>query len=236
MGHRLAKPLDDGGLMALATAVRPIDPRLLQGILSRHLAMYRNKVPTYQAVMLDSLRELWDDHHRSLLDVGGGTGVIAQAMAELFPVDEVQTVDMVDRFCSSLSVPTRQYDGKTLPFADRTFDAATLNNVVHHVPVAARMALLREIRRVVDGPLYIKDHESRGMLDNLRLTAMDAIGNIPFGGMIWARYLTRAEWEGLAAESGYRIARRAAPKQYRKSIYRLLFPNRLEVAMRFEPA
>ncbi|WP_210235418.1 hypothetical protein, partial [Mesorhizobium sp. M8A.F.Ca.ET.197.01.1.1] len=61
------------------------------------------------------------------------------------------------------------------------------------------------------------------MLDNLRLTAMDAIGNIPFGGMIWARYLTRAEWEGLAAESGYRIARRAAPKQYRKSIYRLLF-------------
>ena len=217
-------------------AIPPIDPRLLQGILSRHLAMYRNKVPTYQAVMLDSLRELWSGHHRNLLDVGGGTGVIAQAMAELFPVDEVQAVDLVDRFCSSLSVPTRQYDGKTLPFADRSFDAATLNNVVHHVPIAARLDLLREIRRVVNGPLYIKDHETCGTLDKLRLTAMDAIGNIPFGGMIWARYLTQGEWERLAAESGYRIASRAAPAQYRKNIYALLFPNRLKVTMRFEPA
>ena len=74
------------------------------------------------------------------------------------------------------------------------------------------------------------------MVDKMRLTAMDAIGNIPFGGMIWARYLTRAEWERLAVESGYRIACRAAPKQYRKSIHGLLFPNRLEVTMRFEPA
>lgn len=236
MGHRDAKSLDDEELMTLASAMRPIDPRLLQGILSRHLAMYRNKVPTYQAVMLDSLGELWDEHHRKLLDVGGGTGVIAQAMAELFPVDEVQTVDMVDRFCSSLSVPTTRYDGKTLPFANHSFDAATLNNVVHHVPVEARAGLLREIRRVVDGPLYIKDHESRGALDNLRLTAMDAIGNIPFGGMIWARYLTRAEWEELATESGYRITRTGAPKQYRKGIYGMLFPNRLEVTMCFEPA
>ncbi|PBB29362.1 class I SAM-dependent methyltransferase [Mesorhizobium sp. M1A.F.Ca.IN.020.06.1.1] len=236
MGYRHAKPLDDGGTMTLATAMGPIDPKLLQDILSRHLAFYRNKAPTYQAVMLDSLRELWDKQHCKLLDVGGGTGVIAQAIAELFPVDEVQTVDMVDRFCPSLSVLTKQYDGKTLPFADRSFDAATLNNVVHHVPVTARTDLLREIRRVVDGPLYIKDHESCGRLDDLRLTAMDAIGNIPFGGMIWARYLKRAEWGKLATESGYRIARRAAPKQYRKSIHQLLFPNRLEVTMRFEPA
>lgn len=216
--------------------MNPISPRLLQDILSRHLAMYRTKLPIYQAVMLDSLREIWSGRHRKLLDVGSGTGVIAQAMAELFPVDEVHAVDLVDRFCSSLSVPTTQYDGKNLPFANRAFDAATLNNVVHHVPVAARSDLLREIRRVVDGPLYIKDHESSGMLDNLRLTAMDAIGNIPFGGMVWARYLTRPEWERLAAESGYRIASRAAPTRYRKSIYALLFPNRIEVTMRFEPA
>lgn len=213
----------------------PIDPRLLQVILSRHLAMYRTRVPIYQAMMLDSLREVWAARHRNLLDVGGGTGVIAQAMAELFPVDEVQAVDLIDRFCSSLSVPTRRYDGKTLPFEDATFEAATLNNVVHHVPVIARSDLLREIRRVVTGPLYIKDHERCGALDNLRLMALDAIGNIPFGGMIWARYLTRAEWETLAAKSGYRIACRAAPARYRKSVFALLFPNRLEVTMRFEP-
>jgi SAM-dependent methyltransferase len=236
MGDHRTPQESDCELMTTELTMRSIDPLQLQDILARHLAMYRRKVPFYQATMLDSLRELWAGNHRKLLDVGGGTGVIAEAMAELFRIDQVEAVDLVDRFCRSLSVSTRQFDGKTLPFADGSFDSATLNNVVHHVPVAARTGLLREIRRVVDGPLYIKDHESRGRLDNLRLTAMDAIGNIPFGGMLWARYLGRSEWERLAAESGYRIAARAAPARYRRGPYALLFPNRLEVTMRFEPA
>lgn len=214
--------------------INPINPHDLQNILSRHLAMYRTKVPLYQATMLNSLREVWGKHHNRLLDVGGGTGVIAQAMAELFPVGDVVSVDLVNRFCPSLSIQTQQYDGASLPFSDGAFEAATLNNVLHHVPIAARAGLLREIGRVVDGPLYIKDHETCGALDSLRLTAMDAIGNIPFGGMIRARYLNRPEWEKLASDGGYRITTRAAPLQYRKGAYALIFPNRLEVTMRLE--
>ncbi|MFP5597361.1 class I SAM-dependent methyltransferase [Kluyvera sp. 142486] len=212
----------------------PITSQHLQNILSRYLAMYRTKTPCYQATMLNSLGAVWKQHHKRVLDVGGGTGVMAQAMAELFPIDEVVSVDLVDRFCASLTIQTQQYDGATLPFADGTFSAATLNNVLHHVPLAARSGLLREIARVVDGPLYIKDHESVGKLDNARLTLMDAIGNIPFGGMLWARYLSRREWETLASESGYRIIARAVPLQYRRGIYALIFPNRLEITMRLE--
>src|SRR5207342_3061150 len=105
----------------------------------------------------------------------------------------------------------------------------------HHVPVAARASLLRDIRRVVDGPLYIKDHETRGALDDLRLTALDAIGNIPFSGMVRAQYLAREEWTSLAEQSGYRIAARAEPRRYRSGPYAAIFPNWLEVTMRFEP-
>lgn len=222
--------------MSVQLAAEHIGSRSLQAIMSQHLPMYRRKAPFYQATMLHSLRELWIGEPRRLLDVGGGTGVIAQAMSELFPVGEVTAVDLVDRFCPSLSIEAVQYDGSNLPFADRSFDAATFNNVLHHVPVESRAALLREVRRVVDGPVYIKDHESRGRVDNLRLTAMDAIGNIPFGGMLWARYLTKAEWETLSAQTGYRIAARAEPAKYRGPIYAAFFPNRLEVTMRFEPA
>jgi len=212
-----------------------IDPYALQAILAPHLAMYRTKLPTYQATMLGSLRSLWQARHARLLDVGGGTGVIAEAMAALFPVDEVQAIDLVDRFCPTLTVAAQQYDGRTIPFADGYFDAATLNNVLHHVPVAARAYLLREIRRTTAGPLYIKDHECRGLIDHWRLTALDAIGNIPFGGMLWARYLSRAEWEDLAAASGWRVSARAAAVRYRSGPYALIFPNRLEVTMRFDP-
>jgi SAM-dependent methyltransferase len=196
--------------------------------------MYRSKTPHYQAVMLNSLMQIWAGHHRRVLDVGGGTGVIAQAIAEFLPVSDVVSVDLVDRFCTTLSVQTQQYDGRTLPFASGDFDAATLNNVLHHVPTAARADLLREIRRTTRGPLYIKDHERRGVLDHWRLTVLDAIGNIPFGGMLWAHYLTRCEWENLAHETGYRIAERVSGG-YRAAPYAWLFPDRLEITMRFDP-
>lgn len=212
-----------------------LDPLDLQAILSRHLPMYRTKVPYYQAHMLDSLRELWIGPHRHILDVGGGTGVIAEAIAALFPVDRVQAVDLVDRFCKTLSVQTVQFDGHTFPFGDKSFDGATMNNVLHHVPVCERPAFLREIRRVVEGPLYIKDHASRGRIDNLRLTMLDAIGNLPFGGMIDADYLSPTQWRELAQASGWQIACAAEQRRYRTGPAAVLFPNRLEITMRFDP-
>ena len=215
--------------------IPPIDPQALQAILSRHLAMYRSKVPHYQALMLNGLRAMWHEPHESLLDIGGGTGVIAQAIAELFPVKRVYAIDVVDRYCPTLTVETGTYDGEKLPFGDVAFAAATLNNVLHHVPKAARGGLIREIRRVVAGPVYIKDHVSHGWLDDRRLGALDAIGNIPFGGMVVAEYLKQSEWDALAEQGGYAIGAMVPAISYRSAPYTLLFPNRLEISMRLDP-
>jgi Methyltransferase domain len=212
----------------------PIEARKLQAVLAKHLAVYRTKLPSYQVTMLNSLLGLWADRHRRLLDIGGGTGVIAQAVSEFFPVDCVESVDMVDRFCTSLTIRVQSYDGRRLPYPDAHFDAAMLNNVLHHVPEAQRIELLLDIRRVVAGPLYIKDHETCGTIDSLRLVALDAIGNIPFGGMLRASYLTRDDWKRLAEAAGYRIVAKASG-QYRTGPLAALFPNRLEITMRFEP-
>ena len=217
------------------SATATFDVLDLQAILSRHLPMYKVKAPNYQAAMLDSMVELWQQRHERLLDIGGGTGVIAEAMARLFPVGQVVTIDMVDRFCTDLSVETKSYDGRTLPFEAGQFDAATLNNVLHHVPVSERGALLREVRRVVKGPLYIKDHVSTGTLDNMRLAAMDAIGNIPFDGQVTAQYLSATDWSELAKAGGYQIGATASPRAYRGPLHGLIFPNRLEITMRFDP-
>jgi hypothetical protein len=134
-----------------------------------------------------------------------------------------------------LTIETQAYDGQTIPFADASHSAATMNNVMHHVPKAARVALMREIRRVVDGPLYIKDHLSSGRIADWKLLLLDAIGNIPFGGMISAEYLSQAEWESLAAAAGWRIAATASPRSYRSGLMALVFPNALEVTFRLEP-
>lgn len=204
-------------------------------VLQRHTPMYRNRPPVYQTVMLADLAAVWNGHHANLLDVGGGTGVMAEIMQTLLPVDAVTAVDVVDRYFKTLSVSTQVYDGSRLPFADGSFAAATINNVMHHVDPALRGPLMREIRRVVKGPVYIKDHLARSLLDHARLTALDAIGNIPFGGQIRARYLSPADWEALARDHGYAITARASG-DYRSGLMARLFPNSLEITLRLDRA
>jgi SAM-dependent methyltransferase len=201
--------------------------------IGRHLPHYRFKQPTYQTIMLNDLRKVWRGPHKRLLDVGGGTGVVGQCIQDLFPVDSVTAIDVVDRFCPSLTIDVQAYDGGKLPFAHDSFDAATINNVVHHVPLEAREPLFQEIARVVSGPIYIKDHLPESRLDHTRLTVLDAIGNIPFGGMVRADYLPADEWQGLAAAAGYEVAETVVG-QYRGVPMNILFPNRLEITMRWE--
>jgi DNA-binding transcriptional LysR family regulator len=213
--------------------VRAFSDAEVSAILAPHFALYRRKAPTYQRRMLNGLLALWRGPHERLLDLGGGTGVIGQCINDLFPVGSVTAIDVVDRFCPGLTIEVRTYDGERVPFDDGSFDAATLNNVVHHIPGAIRVPLFRELRRVVDGPLYIKDHQAKGRLDKARLATLDFIGNIPFGGMVKADYLTMEAWEDLAAASGFRIVE-TTRQRYRAGPYALLFPNRLEIAMRWE--
>jgi SAM-dependent methyltransferase len=202
-------------------------------VLAAHAPLYRRRAPVYQAVMLADLAAVWQGTHDRVLDIGGGTGVIAEAIQRLLPVREVVAIDVVDRYFPTLSVETRVYDGRTLPFEGGSFDAATINNVLHHVPRDARPALMTEIARVVRGPIYIKDHVASSFLDRWRLAALDAIGNIPFGGQVDAEYLTMAEWKGLAEKIGAHIGA-TQRGSYRKGSMAWLFPNRLEATFRFD--
>lgn len=204
-------------------------------ILARHIPLYRWRRPVYQTAMINGLAALWQGPHDNLLDVGGGTGIIAETMQQLFAPVRVTAVDVEDRFLESLSIDHRTYDGRTLPFADGRFDAATINNVLHHVRVEDRIPLMREVRRVVRGPVYIKDHVSTGALDRARLVALDVMGNLIFKGMLEAHYLSPADWEALAAAAGYRCEARSV-QVYRRGPSAVIFPNRLETVMRWAPA
>jgi SAM-dependent methyltransferase len=205
----------------------------VQALISKHIPLYRSHPPTYHTELLQSFLALWDPAHGRVLDVGGGTGIIAQAMKDLFGIAHVTSVDVEQRFLKSLDIDTRIYDGVTLPFADAAFDAITFSNVMHHVPVAVRANLLRDCARVVGrGPIYIKDHLAASGLDHARLFTLDAIGNIPFGGMVKASYLTAADWQQLATGCGYRIDRQLNGA-YRHGVFAAAFPNRLEVTMRW---
>jgi ubiquinone/menaquinone biosynthesis C-methylase UbiE len=178
---------------------------------------------------------MWESDHRRVLDVGGGTGVIAQALKDLFGVERVVSVDVENRYIESLTIETAIFDGLTLPFADRSFDGVVLFNVLHHVPREVRLSLLLECRRVAGtGPIYIKDHLTRGRADDVRLASLDLLGNLPFSGMLRASYLTEADWLDLATRSSHSIEVQV-PSYYRSGLSAVLFPNRLEVSMKWRP-
>lgn len=87
-----------------------------------------------------------------LLDVGCG---VANAHKKL--VGRVGKLAGIDVSSASIEVALRRnpgiqyevFDGTVLPFAVRSFDAAFAINVFHHVPVAQRLALVSDIRRVL---------------------------------------------------------------------------------------
>jgi SAM-dependent methyltransferase len=203
-------------------------------VLAQFAPLYKKRAPVYQVEMLNQLHAVWQGPHDTLLDVGGGTGLMAQAMQTLMPIGKVTAIDVVDRYFAGLSVDTQVYDGTHMPFADGSFSAATINNVMHHIPVESRHIVMREIRRVVTGPVYIKDHLPISRIDHAKLAILDFLGNIPFGGMVKADYLERSEWDALAHAGRYRIAAEISG-QYRNGPMAMLFPNRLEVTMRLDP-
>jgi len=201
--------------------------------LAPHVRLYRWRRPVYQYAALATLQRQWLGGHRSALDVGGGTGIIAQAVKTLFGLTRVASVDVQDRFLPSLDIETAVYDGRHLPFPDGSFDCVLLFNVLHHVPVAARAQLIGECRRVAgSGPIYIKDHISAGPLDAARLGLLDVLGNLPFGGMVSATYLTSRDWAALAASTGHEMGEPLSGA-YRSGPFAALFPNRLETSMRW---
>lgn len=114
--------------------------------------------------LLQSLRQMYGDTRKlRVLDVGCGVG---KTDALLFPnLGKLCGVDV-----SSVSVERAQrenpqvdysvYDGQTLPFENATVDAAFLICVLHHVVPEARVALLREVRRVVrpGGAVFVFEH------------------------------------------------------------------------------
>lgn len=204
-------------------------------ILAKHGQVYKRIAPVYQTAMLNDLHALWDPNHKRMLDIGGGTGVIAEAMKELFGIESVVSIDVKDRFRDDLTIETGVFDGVSLPFPEDSFDCVVVCNVIHHVPKTSRVALLRECARVGGaGPVYVKDVVSASLLDHFILFVEDIIGNAPYGGQIKAWYLSDKDWEALAAESGFRIDR-VARGEYRSGIFKFIFPSKLEIAMRWLP-
>jgi ubiquinone/menaquinone biosynthesis C-methylase UbiE len=102
---------------------------------------------------------------RSLLDIGGGTGNFARALAdEGFAVSLCDySPEMVRRAATKLSSGVAVADAAGLPFAQGSFDCAISVNVLGHVE--GWRTMLAEARQVVRAGPYVMKASTRETLD-----------------------------------------------------------------------
>lgn len=112
----------------------------------------------------------------AVLDYGCGAGDLMRVLALSggradFTGCDVSTgmlAEVAKRWPSTLGAAPRTapQDGAKTPFADASFDVVTISAVLHHVPVAERPAVYRELGRVLKpgGRLYVFEHNPRNPL------------------------------------------------------------------------
>ena len=126
----------------------------------------------------------------SVLDIGCGDGTIGSQIKHLRPDITIRGVEVLVR--PACKVACSWLDGLDVPFADGTFDASVLFDVLHHT--AHPRALLCEAARISKSAVLIKDHLSENFLDNATLRLMDWFGNRPHGVRLTYNYQPRRQW------------------------------------------
>lgn len=95
------------------------------------------------------------------------------------------------------------FDGRRIPYGDRTFDAVMFVDVLHHIE--NQLELLSEARRVARQALVIKDHTREGVLDEATLRLMDYIGNARHGVALPYNYWTTHQWREAFEQLNLRL-------------------------------
>jgi SAM-dependent methyltransferase len=134
----------------------------------------------------------------AMLDVGSGDGTIAYSCGKRRSDLTVQGIDILVR--PETKIPVRAFDGRTIPYNDRSFDVVSFIDILHHANDAEQ--LLREARRVSKNWVIVKDHFAENTLDRATLTLMDWVGNAPHGVSLPYNYWSRDRWKRAFKTAG----------------------------------
>ncbi len=124
------------------------------------------------------------------LDFGSGDGWFASRLQEEGLVRDVSPLD-VQRRKTVVREPIL-YDGRRIPFADRSFDLVYAVDVLHHCPDP--LAAIDEMARCGGRYVLIKDHTYLSTLGWWVLAGLDEIGNRRFGVPSPHRYQRGWSW------------------------------------------
>lgn len=134
----------------------------------------------------------------NILDIGSGTGDVAN---ELIKHDKkVTALDVADYHVPRV-LKTIYYDGKTIPFKDKNFDASLLLMVLHHT--SDPELVLSEAARVGKEVIVIETSYTT-ILGKIITVIVDTLSNVTLKAN-WNSYKTDAEWQKIFINKGLKI-------------------------------
>jgi SAM-dependent methyltransferase len=157
---------------------------ILGSIHQRYIASRRVRI------LASLLAPLLPDRGR-ILDVGSGDGSVSYSILGLRPGLHIEGLEILPRVSPQIKVS--RYDGTTIPFPDKSFEAVMFVDVLHHAADPAQ--LLCEGARVAGKCVVIKDHVAEGLLATATLRFMDRVGNARHGVDLPYNYWRREQWQ-----------------------------------------
>lgn len=164
-----------------------------------------------------------------VVDIGCGSGEIGSDLtAAGHRVVGVETLLRDD-----CAIDVEPFDGRTLPFADDSFDWAVIVDVLHHATDPTRV--VAEAKRVARHGVVIKDHYAENGWQRGVLGVMDWVGNRQFGVGRDGAYLSRADWAALWADVGLDPVDLDESLDLYPAVVKPLFERGLHFVARLEP-
>lgn len=137
-------------------------------------------------------------HARRILDIGCGTGHVADLLIKTGK--EVVPVDISNKSLVNTIKPII-YDGKHLPFPDKSFDTSLLLMVLHHTPDPA--VVFSEAARV-GNDLVVIETVYKKLFDKIVTVLFDSLGNLQ-PRFFWDSYRRDEDWKTFFKSKGYSV-------------------------------
>ncbi len=146
-----------------------------------------------------------------ILDVGSGDGRLASAIMQWRTDVQIRGIDILVRYHTA--IPVSLFNGREIPFANSSFPAVMLVDVLHHSENP--FSLLAEAVRVSKMFIIIKDHFNDGFIAKKTLRLMDRVGNERHRVALPFQYWKRKQW----AESFSRLHLKPVRGQEKLRLY-----------------
>ncbi len=142
------------------------------------------------------------------LDVGCGDMILSESIqAKLSSQTNWTCIDIHPLPESLINEPKwkkyQQFDGRSFPFDDHSFDIIVICDVLHH-DIENTVNLLSEAKRA-GKYIFIKDHYEYGFFSRKMLRLMDFVGNWAYGVPIPDFYFTNKSFKNACLKANLHI-------------------------------